>query len=288
MVHINRLTSYTVVLALASLFYPIMYGVLTDFQNWTKYVTIYVICLLMGALVVFLISRSEYNDSNSNPSDSQSPSFENITKSKIQYLFNSSNFGRILVNLGFGIATFGYIFWFVWIFAQHSNDTQYITTAIMAIPSLLVAVITFLYVLLTQDLVRTNQALFDAQTKPDLIAYLQIDKTDNPAIIDLIIENIGFGIAQNIKINSNPSDFPIISGMFDSHSIVQKGISILGPKQKVSIKICDAELLVGHVERFFHPDNIPEFQVALQFQNSIGKQMEKKQFSINIAMFKDQ
>jgi hypothetical protein len=113
---------------------------------------------------------------------------------------------EFFIKIGFVIFVIAYIVWLLWTMYQHSTDPQYITTALIAIPSFFVAVVTFLYVLLTRDLVKTNQELVVSQREHDLlllspIGKIHISYTDQEYVIT--IENNGMGplIIKSIKID---------------------------------------------------------------------------------------
>lgn len=63
MVKIDRITQFVIAIALASLFYPIMDGVVKDVSQWPHYVVVYVICLCMAAIVIGVIMRDQ-NDND--------------------------------------------------------------------------------------------------------------------------------------------------------------------------------------------------------------------------------
>lgn len=107
----------------------------------------------------------------------------------------SNKFGETLIKIGFAVFIVVYIIWFVWTMSQHSNDSQYITTAILAIPTLVVAVVTYMYVLLTRDLVKINQDLVNAQKQP--IFSLDIENREGCRVVNLW--NTG-EVARNVTI----------------------------------------------------------------------------------------
>ncbi len=174
---------------------------------------------------------------------------------------------------------------------QNSDKSNNLQLVLITVPNLLLVLVTVAYVLLTQKLVKTNQALFDIQTSPSIIAYLKIIDREKNKHIDLIIDNVGSGPARNVIFNINPSGLKILSGDFDLHSLIQNGISVLGPKQRMSITLCyDMSRLTssGNPERFFIPLEIPKFHLTITYQNFIGKNIGPEQFDIDIGMFKNQ
>ena len=189
------------------------------------------------------------------------------------------------IKIGFLIFIIVYIAWFLWIMSQHSTDSQYLTTALLAIPSFFVAVVTFLYVLLTRDLIKTNQDLVDAQSQPSVIAQVK-ENDDDFHYIDLIFENVGMGIARNIQFNVEPNGFITISGdPLETLPVIQNGIPTLGPKQKFRMVLC-------HLPDLIKPD-VPlseiheslKFRIAITYQNSIGKKKGPEQYDIDMGIF---
>lgn len=84
-----------------------------------------------------------------------------------------------------------------------------------------------------------NYKMFLLQTDPDVVVYA-IPDPNRPSIINLIIENIGKGVAKNIKFSSDKpipykafgigNDAPVPQGMTTGPFVV--GIPELGPKSK--------------------------------------------------------
>jgi len=170
-----------------------------------------------------------------------------------------------------------YIIWFILVMIQHSTDNQYITTALVAIPSLLVAIVTIIYVLWTKELVKTNQSLFDAQTEPSVIAYLCEERRQVSGgvfhIIYLVIENIGLGIAKNVKFSVSPSDLKIGGGILNDNPIIKKGSPVLGPKQRMRINLGVS---------FVSP-----FQMTISYQNQIGVPKGSQSFDLDPSIVVD-
>lgn len=158
---------------------------------------------------------------------------------------------------------------------------------LVSIPSLLLVVVTLPYVLLTHKLVKTNQALFDAQSSPCVIVYSALLHESETDMVYLNIENVGPGVARNIDFEIIPHGLQIFDGKFDSHSLIKTGISILGPQQRQRIKLCRVDI-DGNFNRFFLPEDIPEFQMIINYENAIGKKFGPEIFVIDKEMYKNQ
>jgi len=173
-----------------------------------------------------------------------------LIKVKIQ------NHREDIYKIGFFSCVIVYAIWLFLVLYFNSTNPLYVTTALLAIPSFLVAVVTFLYVLLTRQLVIMNQSLFDAQTEPVVIAYLNEERVREFKVIHLIIENIGSGIAKNVKFNVTPQGLKTLSNSLDDISAIKNGILLLGPKQRMHIP--------------FGLNCKSPFQITINYQNQIG------------------
>jgi hypothetical protein len=198
------------------------------------------------------------------------------------------NNGEFILFFGFLIVIFIYIIWLLYIMSQHSNEQNYITTAIVAIPNLLVAVVTFLYVLLTRDLVKTNQELVNAQNRPIVIAYVKISERDIH-FADLIIENVGLGVARNIHFIVEPANIPTINEdiPLDRNSFIQKGLPVLGPKEKFRAELWYLPMLFDEVRINKKSPEILQFQIIISYQNSVNENMKAERCNIDLGIFWD-
>ena len=123
---------------------------------------------------------------------------------------------------GFCLSWGFYIFLCGMLIIQNLTNSNNLQLFLMSVPNLLLVIVTVAYVILTQKLVKTNQALFDAQNEPIIIAYLRLNDTESTEVIDLIIENVGLGIARNVHFDPTPKGLSILNGDLDSHSLIQK------------------------------------------------------------------
>jgi len=208
--------------------------------------------------------------------------FEKMTK-KLEGLLAES---EINFFWGFCLSLIFYILLCIMLIIQNSSKDN-LQLVLMSIPSLLLVVVTLPYVLLTHKLVKTNQALFDAQSSPCVIVYSSLIHENKTDVVYLYIENVGAGVARNIIFNVIPHDLRIFDGDLDSHSLIKTGISILGPQQRQKLKLCCADLDCNCI-RFFFPENIPKFQITINYENSLGKKMRPDTFVIDKEMYKNQ
>jgi hypothetical protein len=210
---------------------------------------------------------------------------ENKKKTDIAIVNKRETIIESFIKIGFLIFVIVYIVWFLWIMWQHSTDSQYITTALLAIPSFFVAVVTFLYVLLTRDLIKTNQDLVAAQSQPSVIAHVKENDLDFH-YIDLIIENVGMGIANNIKFDVEPHGFITQSGdPLEDLPVIQNGIPTLGPKQKFSMVLRFLPDLMDKGKPLSDIHDTLKFQITIRYQNSTGEKKGPEKYDIDIGIF---
>lgn len=203
--------------------------------------------------------------------------------------------GKNLMWIGFGIIIITYFAWLFSLIVQHSNEAGYIQAALTAIPNFVLVIITFFYVLLTrdlvktnQDLLKTNQELVKAQTQPAVIVYVQPDAEDIRQV-KMIIENIGLGIARNIHFTVEPRGVPTLSNKpLDEVSLIQKGLPILGPKQK----FCTTTLwylppLFDEIRAGSKRREDLRFRITIIFQNSLCEDMKPEQCDIDLGIWED-
>ena len=164
-------------------------------------------------------------------------------------------------------------------------NAVYIQLFFLSIPNLLLVFVTAWYVRLTQNLVKINQELVDAQSQPSMIAQVKESDIDFH-YIDLIFENVGMGIARNIQFKVEPPDFITQSGdPLVALPVIQNGIPTLGSKQKFRM-----------VLRFL-PDLMPKgvplseiheslkFRITITYQNSNGDKKGPEQYDIDLGIF---
>lgn len=188
---------------------------------------------------------------------------------------------------GFALSLIFYILLCGVLIIRNSDTADNLQLILLSVPNLLLVVVTFAYVMLTEKLVKTNQDLLEVQTSPNVIANLVLEENfkENP-FIDLIIENVGFGYARNISLIVNPPGLHIFGEVdFDTHPLIKNNISILGPKQSERVRLCSVSGDWGSTQNHFNP-NIQGFQVIIKSQNSTGKDMKSESFDLDISKFK--
>ncbi len=184
---------------------------------------------------------------------------------------------------GLGLSLILYIFLCIILILQDNSNSLGIF--FNAVPNLLLVVVTFGYVVLTIKLVKTNQALFDAQSEPIVVAYLKFNDIEETSFIDLIIENVGLGTARNVKIKIVPSNLQTLYGNLQNHFLLNNCISVIGPKQRLVIRLC---LVTGSTDskRILHP-NFPAFAIEINFQDSAGKEKGPESFDLDTQVYVD-
>jgi len=75
--------------------------------------------------------------------------------------------------------------------------------AVTAISTVVLTIVTFVYVLLTRSISKETEIMRKTQTEPNISAIIQADER-YINWINLIIQNIGLGPAYNIKFELNP------------------------------------------------------------------------------------
>jgi len=144
--------------------------------------------------------------------------------------------------------------------------------AFLVIFSLIVALATVMYVILTGKLLSENKRLREAQTEPNVSIFPQ----PGVGIINLIIQNVGLGAAHNINFEVSPSSE--ISEYLSKRSFVKHGITYLAPNQKLfvfGVRIDDEE-----------KTKLEPIEISVLFEN-YKKEKYKNSFSIDFAELVD-
>jgi hypothetical protein len=181
--------------------------------------------------------------------ENQATEYQHSTVTK-----NRKNLAELLVIGGFTLAIFTYIIWFIMIMREHSTDPLFITTSLLAIPSALVAVVTFMYVFMTRDLININQKLVENQRQPKF--SLDYDYTGgNHFTRILYLWNTG-DIAKNLRIT------------FSANWEYQKPpINLLSMKQGSRLEIMEDMTIisgVGHI-----------LTITLDYENIFSQQFRE-------------
>jgi hypothetical protein len=129
--------------------------------------------------------------------------------------------------------------------------------------SSLVATATIVYAVLTWKLVSETRKLREAQTLPEVFVTIQ-PREQWINFIDLIIQNVGSGLAYDINLEVNP-DFEYINGRFLSEiGLFKNGLRQLGPNQKLQF------FLTSLSEDFEKKTSMP-FKIRISYRDSGGK-----------------
>lgn len=136
--------------------------------------------------------------------------------------------------------------------------------AITLIFTMVVALATVAYVVLTWSLVSETKKLREVQTEPKISAIIQ-PREEWLNFIDLIIQNIGLGPAYNIQFQVDP-DFEEEERSFKLSDIgfIKNGLRYLAPNQKLQT------YLTNLADNFEEKCNNP-FIIVISYQNAIGK-----------------
>ena len=103
-----------------------------------------------------------------------------------------------------------------------------------------VALATVVYALLTWKLVSETKRLRELQTTPDIHVYFEIAETDI-SYVYLIIKNIGYGVAQNIrfKLIKDFQHYDSTKQELNTKGAIKNGIDNFYPNQKISYLFTD-------------------------------------------------
>ncbi len=136
--------------------------------------------------------------------------------------------------------------------------------AITLIFTMVVALATVAYVVLTWSLVSETKKLREVQTEPKISAIIQ-PREEWLNFIDLIIQNIGLGPAYNIQFQVDP-DFEEEGRSFKLSDIgfIKNGLRYLAPNQKLQT------YLTNLADNFEQKCNNP-FRIVVSYQSAIGK-----------------
>jgi hypothetical protein len=138
--------------------------------------------------------------------------------------------------------------------------------ALTIIFSALVAIATVVYAILTWRLVSETRKLREAQTEPKVFISIQ-PREEWISLIDLVIQNIGFGPAYDINFEICP-DFEYANGKFLSDlGLVKNGLNHLAPAQKLEF------FFTSLVENFEEKTRTP-IEIRVTYQNALGNAYE--------------
>jgi hypothetical protein len=133
---------------------------------------------------------------------------------------------------------------------------------IQTIASIILAIITFFYMILTRELVDEQQKIRQAQVEPHISIVIQ-PREEWLNSIDMTIQNLGNGPALKIKFLITP-DFEHRNGQFLSQlGFFKYGISYLGARQRIRFPLT----IITEPPR----NKIKtKFNITVTYENSIG------------------
>jgi len=146
--------------------------------------------------------------------------------------------------------------------------------ALAVVFSALVAIATIVYVKLTWSLVAETRKMREAQTEPKISLIIQpSEKYIN--LIEMIIENIGLGVAHSIKFEVSP-DFEYEKGKFLSDlGFVNNGLKYLAPNQKF-------RLFLTNMAEDFDEKAKKSFTINITYEDNTGK-IHKDEYPIEFS-----
>lgn len=150
--------------------------------------------------------------------------------------------------------------------------------AVTAIATTLLAGITLIYAWLTSKLSYETTLMREAQTEPHISAIIQSEER-NMNLIDLVIQNIGFGPAYNVKFLITP-DFENRFCKLSDIGFIKNGLDYFAPNQKFQFFI--ANMLEEDLK------NPKEFKIEITYEYKIHGKSEKKtgEYTIDFSQFR--
>lgn len=134
------------------------------------------------------------------------------------------------------------------------------------------------------------------QSELEPIVLLSLKENDvDVHIIDLIIENVGRGIAKNIKFEVTPHGFTTLSGdPLEKLFFFKHGIQVLPPKQKYFIHMTNLAEKINEIKKRHHIEDPAEWRrklmdelqlrIKIFYENSEGDPKEGV-FIVNLCIF---
>ncbi|MCJ7457546.1 MAG: hypothetical protein MUP17_00965 [candidate division Zixibacteria bacterium] len=149
--------------------------------------------------------------------------------------------------------------------------------AITAFFSIVVGASTVAYVILTARLVSETRKMREAQTQPEISITIE-PRGESINWIDLIIENTGLGIAENITFKVDP-DFEYFKGhLLSQKGFIKNGLKCLAPKQKRSFFLTP----IGTGEEYQQKIKTA-FRIKVSYQNSTGTKTYIHEYLIDFS-----
>jgi len=145
--------------------------------------------------------------------------------------------------------------------------------SVIAILTLVLAVITGIYAFLTWRMVKETKRMREIQSEPNISIYFK-SKEEYIGLIDLIIENIGQGPAFNIKLVVNP-DFKYSNQKNISElNLFKNGMHHLAPGQQIKFFLNSLAAMMAK--------GCMNFDVIVNYENFASKKF-KRTFNIDLS-----
>jgi hypothetical protein len=157
------------------------------------------------------------------------------------------------------------------------------------IATIIYAGITYSLTKFTKDLAETTEKATKLQNQPFMTANLRENDIDFH-YIDLIIENIGQGIAKNILFNLESPETLIVPSKYhhkiEEMEIFNRGIQSLGPHQNIRFVLVNLPEIVGtekHISEVNQDDF--KFKLTISCENIEGQKCLDQKYELDLLIF---
>lgn len=174
------------------------------------------------------------------------------------------------------------------VYAVISQQENWVQIGIF-VATLIYAGLTYALVNFTRDMAETSEKTRKTQIQPFIVASIKENKIDFH-YIDLIIENVGPGIARNITFIVESSGYTLPSEYhqkIEELYIFKKGIKSLGPHQNIRFIIANLAEKVGPVEKTIEEIRQEDFKFKLKIscENIEGEKCPDQEYEIDLLIF---
>lgn len=137
---------------------------------------------------------------------------------------------------------------------------------------------TCLYTYNTRLQVKEMRAARELETAPKVIAFLEID---HRGIINVVIKNIGKGVAENVKLEVSPAFGTTIEGYEPMKTnLFSDGIKQLVPGQAIEVFL---NSFSNHLKKEL-PDR---YEVVLTYFGGLGESIREEKYFLDLTPYKD-
>lgn len=148
-----------------------------------------------------------------------------------------------------------------------------------------------------EDGIKAQKKALAFQTKPIINAYIKENSSDL-TYLDLIIENVGQGLAHDLKFSFDRPEFRTLSGdEISKLFLFQNGIQNLSPNQKIKITIAHFPTIIENIRKKYnyndaeHPKELREalknelhFKMTVKFYDN-DHNYDERDFIIDPCLF---